>query len=425
MNAAGLIIFLSFITFSFGIPIIQDDSQTELLPENTAQAYLYLADKSMTYCFDFTPIIQVTDLLEWIRLNCAKYPLASQAVYHQILDVDLWSDKKLEKPIQTDFLRTSSNLGLIHIYVDKFVKHVGIDKCRMLPNITQGIYDFNTEIIALSKRNFSLLHNLITREQFQYDVKRIIYDQSANSSTLPFDLDENFDNFLKLAKIRIESYKNFLYLTFQVPAFSKQRQNIYQVYPKPIVYQNMPYILKPNHTRFLNYANRSVLLPNDAIDRCCVEIMRNNFCDFFGFMKDHISDDKRDFFERFPKEYFEKLPRRNVATKVRNDFYFTVFSPFDLAVTCSSSEFVIRVVKSSKILNNTDCVLKSLFFEFDPANSNDSYAMIVSELTTNTEDMWNEGFDKSPQLSAIHIMYCLILCFAIIAAILSFLNIII
>lgn len=267
MNVAGLVIFLSLIISIFGIPIIQDDSQTELVPEKAAEAYFHVANKSMTYCFDLSPIAKITDLLEVIRVSCFKYPLNVQSIHRQILNVDLWSNKEAEKPAQTDFFRTSSNLELTRIYVDKFINHIGTSKCKILPNISQSIYNFNNEMIMLTKQNFSHLHNLITREQFHRDVKQVILDRSNNSLTLPFDLNENFESILKGAEAKVRSYEGFLYLTFEIPAFSKPKRSIYKVHPKPIMFQNTPYILKPNYTVLINDANRSVLLHNDAMDQ--------------------------------------------------------------------------------------------------------------------------------------------------------------
>lgn len=418
MNAAGLIILFSLITFSFGLPIVQEDSQMELLPEKVAEAYFLLTNRSITYRFDFSPVTQVADLLGVIRFNCSKYPLASQALYHQILDVDLWADKRTGQA-QVDSSGTSSDLEQIGINIDKFIKHTGTSKCKLLPNITRSFHNLNNEMIALTRRNFSSFHNLISREQFHYDVKRIIYDQNINSSTLPFDFEKNFSNFVELAGVKIESYGNSLYLTFQIPAFSKQKRSIYRVYPKPIVFRGTPYILKPNYTLLINKANESVLLPVDAMERFCREIMQEKFCDF-PVLENGDDAELRNLIDKFPK-YFDRLPRRNVATKVHDDFYLTVFYPFDLAIICPSSQFSIRVTRSSKILNGTDCTFKSLFFEFSPT-INDSYLMIVSGLTSNSEEVWGEVFEESSQLSAVRMMFILAVCFIIMGAILSFLK---
>lgn len=127
---------------------------------------------------------------------------------------------------------------------------------------------------------------------------------------------------------------------------------------------------------------------------------------FCTFDKNQSPETGKKFFREFFSGNFEKVPRRNFATKIKNNFYFTVFSPFDMVVTCPNSEFSIRLTKSSKILNNTECILRSLFFDFKPQENTKEYMILSSGLMTNSEEIWNYDEHMDPaQAKTIYILY--------------------
>lgn len=425
MIAVGIIFLSSFFILSLTMPIIQDDQRPDLITQKISEAYFQRSNQTLSYSFDISPLLQASDLLSEIRNTCSKYHFSVQSFEHQLLDISLWYDKNTSRPINTNFSRLSTDIDLIRINLDKFTNHVGTGKCKLLPNITRNIYKFNSAVILFSKSNFSLFHELISKEQFHTDVQKTIYNKNKDSSILPFDLNENFQNFFKFSRTEKVTNANILSLVFNIPLFSKTKQNINQIIPKPIIYKNSPYILKPNSTIMLVDTGRLVLHSNESVNESCKTALNKTFCDFPEFYeeKNFLSYDYNDFFYNFRIEHFERLPRRNIVTRIKNDFYFTVITPFDLLISCPHTEFSVRVTKSSKIMNNTECTLKSLFFEFEPKDNGNEYMILITDLLTNNEEIWeNEEYGESNQKGHIYLLYFILICILIIITITTFTN---
>lgn len=61
MNLIGTIIFISLIVLSYTMPIIQDDQSPEIITEKTSEAYFQYDTKILSYSFNLSSLIQISN----------------------------------------------------------------------------------------------------------------------------------------------------------------------------------------------------------------------------------------------------------------------------------------------------------------------------------------------------------------------------
>lgn len=371
------------------MPIIQNDTPFGIATEKISEAYVQQSIKTLSYSFDLSPLIQASHLFNEINDTCStlQYPLMSLEL--QLMDIQLWNSSKSEDDNTSQtFFRPLSSSKLLEISMHKFTSHIGRSKCKLLPNITENIYDMNSELIPLSKANFSTFYSLITKSQLITDIKTVISEELLSNCTLPFDFNENFDNFFEHTTFKFGIHEQFLKISFKIPIFTKNKQNVYKIVSITKTFHGLPYVLRSNFSLLINDTEKFILFGNETFKKFCPWILQARFC----HVPEHKNGEEHPFevSSFFPQDVQDKffvirLPKQNTATKIGNNFYFSVFSPFDLHVFCPQSNYSIHITKSIKIENNTVCALKTPFFKFIPSIYDNGFVHVTKWLNESKE----------------------------------------
>lgn len=251
------------------------------------------------------------------------------------------------------------------------------------------------------------------------DIKETISQEILNKSTLQFDFNENFNQFFEFTSFKFGTYNNSVKISFEIAIFTKNKHDVYQIFSKPVMFQNSPYILRSNFSFLINGTRKMILFNNETFNEFCPWISESRFC--------QISKNSggrgqplvvSHFFPRGVRgKFFVRLPRQNIVTKIGDNFYFTVFSPFELHVICGNTNYSVRVTKSSKIENNTECALKTSFFEHQPIDRDNEYHLHIAKLYNDSEETAEVGERGESTMLTTDIIIFLLVCFAVLVII--------
>lgn len=408
MNALDILTFLLIVTYVHCIPTIQDDTPFGITAEKNSEAYVEQNNKTLSYSFDISPLVQASYLLNEVNNICNKQPISIQSFELQIMDIGLWNHSKFEDTFNHTFYRPLSNIESLEINVNTFINHIGLGKCKLLPNISKNIYDINSDLIPLSKSNFSSIYNLISKSQLITDIKKVITGKLLENCTLQFDFDTNLSKFFESTTFKFGTHQNFLRLSFQIPIYTKKKQNVYKISSIPRKFYGAHYILRSHFSLLINDTEKLILFNNETFEKFCPCILESRFCRIPN--KDDKDKHSFEVSSSFPldvqdKFFIIKLPKQNTATKIGDNFYFSVFSPFELHVFCQQSNYSVFITKSVKIENNTACALKTPFFEFTPFIHDNGFVHITKWFNESKETLATKRNGESTTL------YIYILCF--------------
>lgn len=275
-------------------------------------------------------------------------------------------------------------------------------KCKFLSSMTEQLHMFNNELNRINMYQFTTFSNIVSTEKLLADT----YNFTSNSNlTNPLDFNHWFTaNFYKYTEIDVKFVKNFAYITIRVPLFA--HTTLSRIYPKPIFYNNVPYISNTQAEFMIDGQLGSNYFSN--LNENCFYAINKTFC-----RKPKVQNNCDDFYiaqstQTFHKDCFSRLQLRNTITRIKNDIYFLIFSPISINVSCNGSLQTIDISQSSKILNS-NCFVNSTFFEFDP-NSTLDYGVYFANSTENLLE-WN--LFRNPETRTI-IQFYLFLVFLIL-----------
>lgn len=287
-------------------------------------------------------------------------------------------------------------------------------KCKFLSSMTEQLHMLNNELNRINKSQFTTFSNIVSTEKLLADTYNFTLKTNL---TNPLDFNHWFTaNFYKYTEISIKFAKNYAYITIRVPLFA--HTTLSRIYPKPIFYNNIPYISN-TQAEFLIEGEIGSNYFSNLNENCfyavnktfCRKPKTQNICDNL-----YISQSS----QIFHKNCFSRLQLRNTITRIKNDIYFLIFRPMTINVSCNGSLQTIHISQPSKILNS-QCFINSTFFEFDP-NSISDYGVYFANTTENIFE-WN--LFQNTNTRAIIQFYCFLIFvtfYLIILAMIVFLH---
>lgn len=275
-------------------------------------------------------------------------------------------------------------------------------KCELLSSLTAQLHMLNNEFDGLEKHDYATLSNIVPMEKI---LQHTFNYTSTTNLTNALNFSHWFNtNFFKYTKITLTIGSNHAFLTIKIPLFITS--TLYQIYPKPIFYNNFPYIFN-TQSKFLVGGQMSLNYFSNLSENC---FYANNktFC-----RKPKVQTDCDSLYighstDKFDKNCFSRLKFENTVTRVQNNIYFLIFEPMTINMTCHGMDQSVRITQSSKILNN-DCFIRSSFFEINP-NSSVEHEMFFSNSTKNFIE-WNLFFN--PETKDTLQVFCLLVVLSI------------
>lgn len=241
--------------------------------------------------------------------------------------------------------------------------------CSFIPHITQSIIKINEHLNKLATLDFYAIQHFIPSDVFKTDLQQMLKKYKGLYIT-PF-------TFLEWYTIGLWNYLNpsyhfdgqIIYLQFGIPLYLDRLETLFQVNPKPIIFNNNAYIFKTDTKYAILGRSEIIHFTETLYSEYCFSSFRAIFCKQIKKRSgecDILYIDKN--IDQFHTECFTELPNNNMITQVGRDLYFTIFSPVNLIVTFHTLQYGLRVLESSKLIHQIDYKINASFFYFDSKN---------------------------------------------------------
>lgn len=310
-----------------------------------------------SYEFDISVLTELKNEYINIREICQLSP-NFEPLFQTLFYDTIWNLEVADNfPTQNIILSELKVINLIKYDFYTFKVDTNPKKCKHLYSIDEKLKKLNTELNTLVSSPFSIIPKLIPISQLQSNAYNFT---SKNNFSTPLDFSHWFvENFQKYAKINVKLNAEKVFLTITIPLFS--HSNLLKVYPKPILYNNVPYIANTRTEFVVDEPSGQNYFVD--IHKNCFYATNKTFCYKPNYKNDcddrYISNSSN----TFDRKCFIRLPLQNIITQIKNDIYFLIVDPLQLNINCNESKQTISIFQSSKILNN-NCTIKSSFYNF-------------------------------------------------------------
>lgn len=297
----------------------------------------------------------------------------TNAIFHNMIWNDVLDSNLPRQNIISWKPKNIENLKIaFQIYKNELNK---FEKCNHLFLIVEQLYALNYEFDNLRRSNFKTLTNLIPSNillTYAYNFTVKSKQVSALDFTHWFQ-----HNFFRYSKLGIKVEENSVFVTILIPLYS--HAILSKIYAKPILRNNIPYMsnsisqfiiesqVELNY--FSSFENNCFYANNRTF---CHKLTKENDCDNQYLMKSS---------NVFNEICFDRQPIKNIVTQIKKDIYFLVLEPMSIDIDCGDLRKTIRMVYSSKILNNK-CRVNATFYSFD-RNSSRDYGIYFAPMAQN------------------------------------------
>lgn len=375
----------------FIILTLKQTTQLEIYADNPNNGLIFTPEHTINvkeknyyllYTFDVTTFQYV---LSWKNDAMAKCNNSEIKFDSNIL----WN-----KPIpEKNFKKDNKRINMTLLYIERLNNNLNefqsrTNECNALLQISNNFNIMNVELNKLANLDTNSIENILSLTDISLEINNILID-FENKYTLPFSLSYEFKkNFFNYSHFELYMHENVVTLAFGFPLY--KQNTLYNVYKKPIIYENEPYILR-------NIGNFSIIDNNirkffnsDPLKNNCTKIIHNYFCE-------------KPILESICNETYNsskcliKLPKRNIITKVNKKFFISIFHPVIIDIICETGSIIIRLDSHAKIINNMNCIIDTPLFRFDPKNQreNITYFMKIAAIDPgNTIKFYLEKFES-------------------------------
>lgn len=229
-------------------------------------------------------------------------------------------------------------------------------ECQALSRIASTFNKLNLELNKLANLETTSLNEILPLNVLAASMAKLVQRQEGDYH-LPFSLTYNFGTeVFKYVEFHFYQRDDIITLGFRVPLYKKTKR--FNVFKKPLVKNNKPYIFELNSPLFMR--------ESDFI-RSCFRKMGNLFCEkpnYNSFCENEALN------ENVPQECLEEMKKTNMITMIDDDIFIKNFDGMIIGVNCTNSIYSVRLDTHARLINNMGCILNATNFYYDPNNVN-------------------------------------------------------
>lgn len=238
------------------------------------------------------------------------------------------------------------------------------EECYLLDQISSNFTLINRELNKLADLDVSSIDKIVTFRQLAGFIGNMTGELEM-SYLLPFSLQNMTDKVFNYVEFNFFQMDYKVTLSFRIPLY--RTQNVFHVVKKPIIYNDNQFILHSIRDLAIFNGTKPVFFSTETLDKKCTK-NRGYFCDN---LKEHNECENNVLTDQpLHTDCLSKIDRINSIKRVKNDFYFIVFTPILISVQCESLtgtfQYIVRFNTHILIRGNTHCSLNTTDFLYDP-----------------------------------------------------------
>lgn len=367
MFPINIFILLSLVGISLQINILPDFELDGLIFQQYKAVYAQIKTFHLQYKFDLKPLNFFYEQEKLIIKNCPHqigiiqiHKYARESLH---LNYGSKTNNQLHGNISIEFQHSEMN------ELEQLQKTFSNTTCNTLKDISDEILRLSKKYDDLTQLDQASFYYIVSEEKLKNDVQTVLRSLGTNFM-IPFNYYHRWFsiNFWKYTESKRQFLNNTLYIEFDIPIFTKNAITIFEIFPKPIVYESNVYIFDTQMHYFIPYLPFLIYTAENYTQFChkelnsifCLQnIHSKRECD-----NKYIEHNQKN--HEFYSECFRQLPHQNTITQIGKRIYFTIFSPIELMITQNGFNFPIRIYQSSKIIEQIDYTINATFFNFSP-----------------------------------------------------------
>lgn len=270
----------------------------------------------------------------------------------------------------------------IFVSLESKIRSFSKTNCGLIELINADLININTQLNKLADSKLTSLHELISLERFQSDVMTLVY-KNDKKYKVPFTQKLFTSEIGKYISYKYYFDSKMVYIQFEIPFFDITAYKLYQIYTKPIIWENSAYIFNTS----IKYATIDspwlTIFTESEYQRLCEPSIQSIYCKTPKTQSDHcFADIANRRTNNFKLDCFNKLKAQNMITQIGKQIYFTIFSPIELRITDHSLFYTTSISHTSKIIEKINYNITTSFFSFTPGGG-DKYEIFYDNKQLN------------------------------------------
>lgn len=369
------------------INVYTDNPENGLFFEPTFKIKIHEHDEYLSYKFDISAANYIISWGKTMSNICSGNRFDFD--FHDIY----WNKYNPEPNIPEDsineFKREIKYNTILNNNIEEFNANENeTAECEILGKMARNFNKLNRELNRLAKLDFSNLNTSINYDIIITDIKNTVakFDKKQHSYAIDTSK-ETWNEINKYVKINFYRDEIYVILTIQIPIFESIL--LHELYKKPIILNDVPYLLNSNKKYGFFLKNRVTFLNEDYLIKDCLFVHEEYYC---TEPKYNSPCETEIFFYGRNQTCLTRLPKKNLITRINTILYVSVFKPMIFTIDCDIGKHMIRLDEHSKITNDLKCTVNTSQFSYNPKILlEDKYNLFVIEHNTNTE-----LFDMTP-----------------------------
>lgn len=220
-------------------------------------------------------------------------------------------------------------------------------------------------INKLANLETTSLNDILSFNTIAISMAKLVQSQEGDYH-LPFSLTYNFGTeVFKYVEFHFYQRDGIVTLGFKIPLYKKTKR--FNVFKKPLVRNNVPYIFKEMGEYAIFDLNSPFFMRETDFMKSCFRKLGVLYCEkpnYNSFCENEALS------ENIPQECLEKMERRNMLTIIDDDMYVTNFDQIIIGVNCTNSIYSVKLNTHARLINNMGCILNATKFYYDPTYVN-------------------------------------------------------
>lgn len=254
--------------------------------------------------------------------------------------------------------------------------------CTQLEVVADEIKIINNQLNKLSELDWNTIQQLIPIDYIKTDIE---YQLAKYNDSLITPLISNaiFTTDWQFLNKKYHFIKDIIYFEFSLPLYNKKTKTIFNIHPKPLIWENEIYLYNTeNKYALLDTKNKTFYNENSFMSNC-IKFLNNYYC---TRTSNEISRCDTYYFNpntgKFHSECFTKLKQDNMITQIGKKLYFTTIYNMDITINQFGLEYSITITEPSKIMDKINYNIRTNFFNFSPKNES-TYEIFSSHSSDN------------------------------------------
>lgn len=257
--------------------IYEDSHRNSLVFVQGSKINLQITNKYLFYTFDVSSAQYIISWNKRVEEMCTKnetLPFKFDSEQHVFRNQYLPEPNITAKDVIRIHMNSKYN-SMLSEYIEDFNS---ADKdqteCEILYKMSKTFNTLNMNLNALIRSDVSNLNDTVKKSNIIMETDLLMREN--NEVLLPFSINNFNSEFFEYVKFNFFHDNYRITLSFEIPIY--KRISLYSVYKKPIMIQNVPYLLKSNQESAVFFDDKPLFFENNSFFRYCFLKNSEYFC---------------------------------------------------------------------------------------------------------------------------------------------------